>query len=62
MSVVEEVRFLGAMAQLRIRLTNGLHRGRQLVARLPGHAGIPRQGDTVGISLAAQGVFIFAIA
>lgn len=61
-SVVEEVRFLGAMAQLRIRLTNGVHRGRQLVARLPGHAGIPRQGETVGISLASQGVFIFAIA
>jgi iron(III) transport system ATP-binding protein len=59
--VIEEVRFLGAMMQLRVRLTNGPHRGRQLVARLPGHAGLPRQGDAAAIRLAPAGVFIFAV-
>jgi iron(III) transport system ATP-binding protein len=59
-AVVEEVRFLGATALIRARLAAGVHRGRLLAARAAGNGTTPRQGEEVCLSLADQGVFVFA--
>ncbi len=59
-AVVEEVRFLGATALIRARLSTGAHRGRLLAARAAGNGATPRQGEEVSLSLADQGVFVFA--
>jgi iron(III) transport system ATP-binding protein len=59
-AVVEEVRFLGAAALVRARLTEGAHRGRLLVARLAGGGMPPTEGEAVRLSIADQGVFVFS--
>jgi hypothetical protein len=59
-AMIEEVRFLGAAALVRARLTEGAHRGRLLVARLAGAGMPPAQGEAVRLSIADQGVFVFS--
>ncbi|MET1028170.1 MAG: ABC transporter ATP-binding protein [Dongiaceae bacterium] len=58
-ALVEEVRFLGAAALIRARLTGGAHRGQLLVARLAEQSGAPRAGEEVALSIADHGVFLF---